>query len=33
MYRVLKTGGHLVILELTTPDRFPMKQMFTIILR
>ena len=21
MYRVLKTGGHLVILELTTPDR------------
>lgn len=30
MYRVLKTGGHLVILELTTPDRFPMKQMFTI---
>lgn len=33
MYRVLKTGGHLVILELTTPDRFPMKQMFTIIPR
>ena len=28
--RVLKTGGHLVILELSTPDRFPMKQLFTI---
>ena len=26
MCRVLKPGGHLVILELTTPDRFPMKQ-------
>ena len=25
-----KTGGHLVILELSTPDRFPMKQLFTI---
>lgn len=30
MCRVLKPGGHLVILELTTPDRFPMKQLFTI---
>lgn len=30
MWRVLKPGGHLVILELTTPDRFPMKQLFTI---
>ena len=30
MCRVLKTGGHLVILELSTPDRFPMKQLFTI---
>lgn len=30
MRRVLKTGGHLVILELTTPDRFPMKQLFSI---
>ena len=29
MCRVLKPGGHLVILELTTPDRFPMKQCFT----
>ena len=30
MCRVLKPGGHLVILELTTPDRFPMKQLFSI---
>ena len=30
MCRVLKTGGHLVILELSTPDRLPMKQLFTI---
>lgn len=30
MRRVLKTGGHLVILELTTPDKFPMKQLFAI---
>ena len=30
MCRVLKPGGHLVILELTTPDRFPMKQLFTL---
>ena len=30
MCRVLKTGGHLVILELSTPDRFPMKQLFTV---
>ena len=30
MYRVLTPGGHLVILELTTPDRFPMKQLFKI---
>ena len=29
-FRVLKPGGHLVILELTTPDRFPMKQLFSI---
>ena len=28
MCRVLKPGGQLVILELTTPDRFPMKQLF-----
>lgn len=30
MCRVLKSGGHLVILELTTPDKFPMKQLFAI---
>lgn len=30
MCRVLKPGGHLVILELTTPDRFPMKQLFNV---
>ena len=30
MCRVLQPGGHLVILELTTPDRFPMKQLFSI---
>jgi len=30
MLRVLVPGGHLVILELTTPAHFPMKQMFTI---
>ena len=33
MCRVLETGGHLVILELTTPDRFPMKQLFSIYSR
>jgi demethylmenaquinone methyltransferase/2-methoxy-6-polyprenyl-1,4-benzoquinol methylase len=30
MQRVLCPGGHLVILELTTPERFPMKQLFAI---
>lgn len=30
MHRVLKPGGHLCILELTTPVRFPMKQLFRI---
>jgi len=28
--RVLKPGGHLIILELSTPERFPMKQLFSI---
>lgn len=28
MLRVLKSGGHLLILELATPPRFPMKQLF-----
>ena len=28
MCRVLKTGGHLSIVELTTPVKFPMKQLF-----
>ena len=30
MYRVLKPGGHLSIIELTTPVTFPMKQLFHI---
>ena len=30
MYRVLKKGGHMSIVELTTPPRFPMKQLFWI---
>ena len=30
MGRVLKSGGHLSIVELTTPVRFPMKQLFHI---
>ncbi|MDL2213622.1 bifunctional demethylmenaquinone methyltransferase/2-methoxy-6-polyprenyl-1,4-benzoquinol methylase UbiE [Bacteroides sp. OttesenSCG-928-D19] len=30
MHRVLRPNGHLAILELTTPDRFPMKQLFGI---
>lgn len=30
MCRVLKPGGHLSILELTTPVKFPMKQLFHI---
>lgn len=28
MLRVLKSGGHLVIIELTSPKYFPMKQLF-----
>lgn len=30
MYRVLTPGGHLVILELSTPEQFPMKQLYAI---
>lgn len=30
MCRVLKQGGHLIIVELTTPTCFPMKQLFKI---
>ena len=30
MCRVLKPGGHLSIVELTTPPRFPMKQLFKV---
>lgn len=28
MYRVLGRGGHLLVLELATPPRFPMRQLF-----
>ncbi len=30
MHRVMKKGGHLCIIELTSPVRFPMKQLFRI---
>lgn len=30
MYRVLKQGGHLCIIELTTPIHFPMRQLFGV---
>ena len=30
MHRVLRPGGRLVIIELTVPSRFPMKQLFSI---
>lgn len=30
MYRVLKPGGHLLIVELSVPPHFPMKQLFSI---
>lgn len=30
MYRVLKPGGHLMILELSSPEHFPMKQLYGI---
>ena len=30
MWRVLKPGGHLCVIELTTPVHFPMRQLFAI---
>ncbi len=30
MHRVLVPGGHLVILELSEPERFPMKQLYAV---
>ena len=30
MCRVLKPGGHLLIIELSSPHRFPMKQLFSV---
>lgn len=30
MYRVLKPGGHLMILELSTPEHFPMRQLYRL---
>lgn len=33
MCRVLAPGGHLLILELCTPNRFPMKQLFALYAR
>ena len=30
MYRVLNSDGHLVILELSEPEQFPMKQLYSI---
>lgn len=33
MYRILRPGGHIMILELSTPVRFPMKQLYQIYSR
>ncbi|MFA6768236.1 MAG: bifunctional demethylmenaquinone methyltransferase/2-methoxy-6-polyprenyl-1,4-benzoquinol methylase UbiE [Parabacteroides sp.] len=30
MYRILKPGGHVMILELSTPEHFPMRQLYRI---
>ena len=30
LYRVLKVGGHLVILEFSKPTKFPMKQLYRL---
>lgn len=33
MYRILKPGGHIMILELSSPEKFPMKQLYNIYSR
>ncbi|MDR3194529.1 MAG: bifunctional demethylmenaquinone methyltransferase/2-methoxy-6-polyprenyl-1,4-benzoquinol methylase UbiE [Tannerella sp.] len=33
MYRVLKPGGHIVVLELSTPAHFPVKQLYRLYCR
>lgn len=33
MYRVLRPGGHLMLVELTTPPHFPLKQLFALYAR
>ncbi len=33
MYRVLHTNGHLLLLELSQPNHFPMKQLFSVYSR
>lgn len=33
MYRVLKNDGHLLIVELSTPQHFPMRQLFSLYSR
>ncbi|MCM1107790.1 MAG: bifunctional demethylmenaquinone methyltransferase/2-methoxy-6-polyprenyl-1,4-benzoquinol methylase UbiE [Clostridium sp.] len=33
IHRVLKPGGHLLLVELSTPDKFPMKQLFAVYAR
>ncbi len=30
MYRVIRPGGHVMILELSTPERFPMRQLYRL---
>lgn len=33
MYRILKPGGHIMILELSTPEHFPMRQLYHLYSR